>query len=377
MAVNVKIGDKVRYLNSVGGGVVTRFQSKDIVLVEEEDGFETPCLVSQVVVVKETNQYNFPVEDPVKEINDKKAKAAGVKPQVEEEDDDEEIKVPEYTWNERYETPDGEQLTIYLAFVPKDVKQLQTTDMELYIVNDSNYYLQFALYSGSDKMRLRQQNLVEPQTKLYLETINKIGLNDLEQLRFQGFAYKQIQFEAKPALDIELKINPTKFYKLHSFRENDYFDEDAMLVTIVKNDVMDLGMICGGACDVFFHYLPAGDAHTIALCEKKVGERKPVSKPQNPKPAIIEVDLHINQLIDNTNGLSRADMLNYQLGKFNEVMQANLKRKGQKIVFIHGKGEGVLRAEIEKLLKKKYYKCTFQDASFQQYGFGATQVTIH
>ena len=215
MAVNVKIGDKVRYLNSVGGGVVTRFQSKDIVLVEEEDGFETPCLVSQVVVVQETNKYNFPVEDPIKEINNKKS-SKGQSVEVMPEEVEEEIKVPEYTWNERYETPDGEQLTIYLAFVPKDIKQLQTTDMELYIVNDSNYYLQFALYSGSDKMRVRSHNLVEPQTKLYLETINKIGLNDLEQLRFQGFAYKQIQFEAKPAMDIELKINPTKFYKLHS-----------------------------------------------------------------------------------------------------------------------------------------------------------------
>ena len=343
MAVNVKIGDKVRYLNSVGGGVVTRFQSKDIVLVEEEDGFETPCLVSQVVVVQETNKYNFPVEDPVKEVNGKKAAKAGVKPQIEEDEEDE-IKVPEYTWNERYETPDGEQLTVYLAFVPKDIKQLQTTDMELYIVNDSNYYLQFALYSGDGKQRVRCHNLVEPQTKLYLETINKIGLNDLEHLRFQGFAYKQIQFDAKPAMDIELKINPTKFYKLHSFRENDYFDEDAMLVTIVKNDVMDLGMLI--------------DPQQLqkAISEKKQEEKKPVSKPQNQKPAIIEVDLHISQLIDNTNGLSRADMLNYQLEKFNKVMQENLKRKGQKIVFIHGKGEGVLRAEIEKLLKKKYYK---------------------
>ena len=185
MAVNVKIGDKVRYLNSVGGGVVTRFQSKDIVLVEEEDGFETPCLVSQVVVVQETNKYNFPVEDPIKEINNKKS-SKGQSVEVMPEEVEEEIKVPEYTWNERYETPDGEQLTIYLAFVPKDIKQLQTTDMELYIVNDSNYYLQFALYSGSDKMRVRSHNLVEPQTKLYLETINKIGLNDLEQLRFQA-----------------------------------------------------------------------------------------------------------------------------------------------------------------------------------------------
>jgi len=38
--------------------------------------------------------------------------------------------------------------------------------------------------------------------------------------------------------------------------------------TLTKDDVQNLGMICGGACNVFFHYIPAGDAHTIALCEK-------------------------------------------------------------------------------------------------------------
>ena len=36
--------------------------------------------------------------------------------------------------------------------------------------------------------------------------------------------------------------------------------------TLTKDDVQNLGMICGGACNVFFHYLPAGDEHTIALC---------------------------------------------------------------------------------------------------------------
>lgn len=36
--------------------------------------------------------------------------------------------------------------------------------------------------------------------------------------------------------------------------------------TLTKDDVQNLGMICGGACDVFFHYLPAGDAHTLTLC---------------------------------------------------------------------------------------------------------------
>ena len=38
--------------------------------------------------------------------------------------------------------------------------------------------------------------------------------------------------------------------------------------TLTKDDVQNLGMICGGACDVFFHYLPAGDDHTLELCRR-------------------------------------------------------------------------------------------------------------
>lgn len=50
--------------------------------------------------------------------------------------------------------------------------------------------------------------------------------------------------------------------------------------------------------------------------------------------------------------------------------------KGQKIIFIHGKGEGVLRQAIIHELNYKYKHFQYQDASFQEYGYGATQVTI-
>ena len=42
--------------------------------------------------------------------------------------------------------------------------------------------------------------------------------------------------------------------------------------TLTKDDVQNLGMICGGACDVFFHFLPAGDAHTLSLCSRAAEE---------------------------------------------------------------------------------------------------------
>ena len=69
-------------------------------------------------------------------------------------------------------------------------------------------------------------------------------------------------------------------------------------------------------------------------------------------------------------------MLNYQMEKFHEVMAQYANNKGQKIVFIHGKGDGVLRKAIEKELQTKYKHHDYQDASFREYGYGATLVTI-
>ena len=91
---------------------------------------------------------------------------------------------------------------------------------------------------------------------------------------------------------------------------------------------------------------------------------------------IIEVDLHIHNLVETTAGMNNAAMLQHQLEVFRKTMESYRGAKGQKIVFIHGKGEGVLRKAIIDELKLKYSKCDYQDASFQQYGFGATQVTI-
>ena len=90
----------------------------------------------------------------------------------------------------------------------------------------------------------------------------------------------------------------------------------------------------------------------------------------------MEVDLHIHELLDDTTNMTNGEMLEYQLGVFRKTLDEYKDRKGQKIVFIHGKGEGVLRNAILKELKSKYRDYPYQDASFREYGFGATMVTI-
>ena len=57
----MKIGDKVRFLSEVGGGRVAGFQGKDIVLVEDEDGFEVPMRTADVVVIGEEDYETSPM----------------------------------------------------------------------------------------------------------------------------------------------------------------------------------------------------------------------------------------------------------------------------------------------------------------------------
>jgi dsDNA-specific endonuclease/ATPase MutS2 len=112
--------------------------------------------------------------------------------------------------------------------------------------------------------------------------------------------------------------------------------------------------------------------------EKEISERRPAKEPIRKRKSdpVIEVDLHINELIDTTAGMNNADILEYQMNKFNDVMKENIKNKNRRIVFIHGKGDGVLKTALLKELKKNYPSCYYQDASFQEYGYGATMVII-
>lgn len=349
----MKIGDKVRFLNEVGGGIVTGFQGKEIVLVEDADGFDIPVLIREVVVI-DTDDYNLK----------SKAKSQETAPKIEEPTKP--VK-PEVTARP-VEVRGGDTLNVSLAFVPEDVKKINDTSFEAYLVNDSNYYLYYT-YQSAEGMawKTRSHGLVEPNMKLFLEEFQRDSLNELERVAIQLIAFKDSKtFVQKPAVHVELRIDTVKFYKLHTFRESNYFEEPALIYDIVKNDTPTKQV-----------YVSAEEIQKVLI--KKEKSDKPASQPivkREPKGGIVEVDLHLDALLDDTTGMSNAEKLNYQLDKFREVMERYKEKREQKIVFIHGKGDGVLRKAILDELKRKYNRCKFQDASFQEYGFGATMVTV-
>ena len=324
----MKIGDKVRFLSEVGGGRVSGFQGKDIVLVEDEDGFEIPTSVHDVVVVEQDDYAMGKMISAKMEAQQKAEEHAAtelhqdsrsIKSILNDHDEQTDMHVDEYDAADReitfrapvQEREGGNKLSAYLAFVPVDIKEITHTRFETYIVNDSNYYIHYSyLVAEGNAWTLKSVGEVEPNTKLFIEEFGREVLNDMGRIGVQLTAYKKDKpFLLKPAIDVQFRIDPVKFYKLHVFEENEFFEQPSLLFTIVDNDEV---------------------ARPLVVDSKRLKEQ----------------------------------------------MYKNKKKKGQKIVFIHGKGEGVLRHALVHELNYRYKSCTYQDASFQEYGYGATQVTI-
>lgn len=114
----------------------------------------------------------------------------------------------------------------------------------------------------------------------------------------------------------------------------------------------------------------------IAAKEKKSRKKQPKIKTKERNLPSMEVDLHINQLVKSSRGMSNFDMLNKQLNTAKSQLEFAIKKRIQKIVFIHGVGEGVLKEELETLFRR-YENITFYDADYKKYGLGATEVYIY
>ncbi|MDE6078577.1 MAG: DUF2027 domain-containing protein [Duncaniella sp.] len=360
-----KIGDRVRFLHSVGGGIIRRIEGS--VAYVDDDGFEIPTLIKECVVVA-------PAAETVERISVAAEKATVVGPGAQAPATHD--ATPDEPAFE--ETPGGDRLNVVLAWEPLDSRHLSTTEFDTYLVNDSNYYLYFVYATRPNedaRWTTRHAGVVEPGIQVFVDRISPADLPTMDRVSVQLIAFKKDRpFEAKNPVAIDLPLDTTKFFRLHCFRPNVYFDNDVIAIDLIKDDRPHVrAVIDSSRLEEGIRAKRAVDRPT----------RRPVEKRSLPSQAeaarragVLEIDLHIDSLVDTTAGLSNADMLNLQVDKFREVMDANLRNRGLKIVFIHGKGEGVLRQAIMKELRHRYKGHQVQDASFREYGFGATQVTI-
>lgn len=112
--------------------------------------------------------------------------------------------------------------------------------------------------------------------------------------------------------------------------------------------------------------------------EKEIPKRRnsQTVKPKERNAPKMEVDLHIHKLVPSNRGMSNYEILNIQLDAAKRQLEFAMSKRIQKVVFIHGVGEGVLKEELFYLFKR-YDNVRYYDADYQKYGLGATEVYIH
>ncbi len=336
----IKIGDKVKFLNAVGGGVVTSFAGKNMVNVEDDQGFEIPTLISQLVLLD---------DNP----DEKKETEKRINPSQRSE-------VVRHTENillESASSPD-----FYFAFVPSDAGNPVGGELKAYLVNASKYTLLYNYsYLLNGEYSSKKSGKLEAGMTLQLDSFSPNEINELPGFYFQLIYFSDTSKNIEKPVYKLIKVSPVKFYKEKSFRDNIYFSTGALLIPINNSDF---------------------DDELQELTDKEL--RKAIRDKQEPKKKkqiklntdLVEVDLHIHELLDDIRGLSNHEMLEIQMKTFHNKLEEALKNGTKRIVFIHGLGNGTLKHEIRRELSQKFKKYAFQDASFQEYGFGATMVIL-
>jgi hypothetical protein len=346
------IGDKVRFLNEVGGGTISKIIGSGMVNVMDEDGFEIPVPAADIVVVgrdgyRETSSvFSLKEELSARNIVPEPEKLSAILPDT--------------------DIVDSDDYEILLAFVPKDQSNTTDCNLDLYFINDSSFYCTYIISyrTKADKLQLLGQSVAEPETKEYVCSIDKNEFGSKLNLNIVSFLYKHREYRFYPPEQANVDLNPVKFLRKSTFAENDFFDEKAYILKIAANNIQELKI------DINPQELEK------AMKQKDTVKPKPETM-QNNKPDVVEIDLHIEELLDDTRGLDKGQMLEIQKARFVTALEAGFISKTKKMVFIHGVGNGKLKHEIRRLLDTQYAGLVrYYDASFQEYGFGATMVIL-
>ena len=326
---NFKKGDKVRFLNDVGGGLVKRLRNDGMILIENEDGFEYPVPPAELVLIE----------------------AAGYS------GGSGEVQTGKTADDMRVQKNDNEK-KVLLAFVRND----SNNGVEMYLINDTPWYFPNALYSRTenDTYHLIVQDVLEPDTKMEIGSFMDNELDEIRNIAVQGFFAGDSISELMESVLGKVKLKPSGLLLSKNFQKTAYFNRPALIFDLYDSEKQ-------------------ADKASVdeIMAEKALQDSIDASKQErskkHPAPVVWEEDLHINELVDSVVGMSNTEILNYQMDHFRKILDKAIVEKVSNVIFIHGIGNGTLKTTLRKALEKEY-KLYYEDASFKEYGFGATKV---
>jgi len=389
--MTIRTGDRVKFLNDTGGGIVKEIKDSKMAIVLIDDGFEVPVLIQELIRVTGS--------PGSAEVSDQESYSSRIKMPDEDDDEDEALLMPvkpgdkagqdgpagnyddgadrepgfEYiddesdSYSDHY--PSGEkpaprrpERNLLLGLVENRSKE----GLEVWMINDSRFNV---LYTVLRKDELSFLNIrtghIDPDTKILIRRFSREQINSFITLRLQALFFMKGVYDPVPPSQADFGLDPVGIYSEGALGVNDFFDEDAMIVPLISDS----------------HEREVQKIRELEI-SRLIAHKKDSPRPDDgslsPKadPLVEEVDLHIEELVENHSGLSGREVLDIQMARFTTVLEGALRGKTRRIVFIHGVGNGKLKFEIRKTLDNKYSRLRYQDASFREYGYGATMVII-
>ncbi len=369
--MKVKKGDKVRFLNDVGGGEVVRQIDGQTVLVLNQDGFEIPVLISELLLDVSLQEEFMGTRSAarvtgVEGTTRGQTPARQAPPQPRGAEPSASYPAPPDRTKLHFPLR-APQVTpaagLYVGFHAVDEEDVQKGPYEMYVINESNEqaYVCVSRFMGEDIVKVSAQKVNACSARL-ATTIDAGELFKFSLLRVQAIYFSDKPHAPKDPLNINLELKVNRFVRPGAFQDNRFLDRTLLLFA-------------------------ARDAQQEALLrsieqvdiEQIVKEKE--AKPEPPKsvkhPEEFVIDLHMEALMPQHSPMSPKEALDYQLKAFEEAMEAALENQQLKrLVAIHGVGNGRLRAEVITTLRRRWPECVFQDASFKEYGYGATMVML-
>jgi len=350
-----KAGDKVKFLNDKGGGVVVREIDSRMVLVAIEDGFEVPVLSTDLVIDPANKREK---EKKIAEVLQKEVQLQ-VKQQAEEEDAARKGTLRRFAKNME---PEG----VYLAFVPHDQQWILTGVLDVVLINHSDAEM---LYSFMVENEGTFENIdygqVAPHGKVVIESISRDDLNFWSNGILQALLIEEKAGYFYQPVHAPYSVKPNRFYKEGSYVPSAILGEKAIMVNLQPIDA-----------------LKGKAASNLQLQKEGLGSKAAVKDIVREKPAIDKhnsgmgeavVDLHIGELLDNIAGMSSQDLFRIQMDYFHKMLQSAIENDYNKVTFIHGVGNGVLKNAIIKALES-YKGSENRMASMSKFGVGAIDV---
>lgn len=414
MAQNIKVGDAIRYLNASGGGVVKRIE-RGVAWVEGPDGFELPTPIHECVVVDSHDTFVPAYKPPVVTRQEPTAQlpkssvpvTTPATPELVESAEQDLSFVAPLSKGPWFDRSGGEQLQVHVAYLPVSYEHFGQSPYETYLINESNYHLLFT-YSTTTTAggyKLRSAGVLEPDMRVLVEEFDASEINDHAISHFQFIAYKpERTYRSMPPVERQVRMDVVKLVKRHAFRENPFFDEDALVIPVLEaydgtrqasaEEPAPAPNRSGALPQRAIERTPQA---TVAQKGTQKASQKPTKKasakpqPESKRPdtpvapeaapaateqTIEKVGLEAERILPNTTGMTPHEVLLYQLKNFRRELDKRLDRRGSKVVFIHGAGQGVLHQLIINRIEQDYPMVQYRDVTFDGFPMGAIEVTI-